>query len=175
MLWEPLGRLLGDLGTVQREVLCRSYGNCRNSQKPMPKMDAQGWLWEPVGALEGLIGGYCTTLETVRATFWHNFGVLEATFGQHCEKKHNFMILTPLCSIIGGWGYKLEPSGLQGAVRRRSGRPKWPQTGPAERSGQQKCGKVWPVGSVLCRSYGTSSGTARTQPRPKSSQRSKSI
>ena len=44
------------------------------------KMDAQGWLWEPVGALKGLLGRYCTTLETVRATFWHNFGVLEATF-----------------------------------------------------------------------------------------------
>ena len=50
------------------------------------------------------------------------------------------------------WGFegtKLEPSGLQGAVLRRSVRAKWPRTGPAERSGQQKGGKVWPVGSVL--------------------------
>ena len=43
-------------------------------------MDAPGWLWEHLGALKGLLGSYCTNLGTVRATFWHNFGVLEATF-----------------------------------------------------------------------------------------------
>ena len=43
-------------------------------------MDAPGWLWEHLGALKGLLGRYCTNLGTVRATFWHNVGVLEATF-----------------------------------------------------------------------------------------------
>ena len=73
-------------------------------------MDAQGWLWEPVGALEGLVGRYCTTLETVRATFWHNFGVLEATFGQQFKKICKFMISTPICRGIGGlggWGHQV--------------------------------------------------------------------
>ena len=60
-------------------------------------MDAQGWLWEHLGALKGLLGSYGTTLGTVWVTFWHNFGVLEATFGQHFKKKlqlHDFN--TPL-------------------------------------------------------------------------------
>ena len=51
-------------------------------------MDAQGYLWGHLGALKGLLESSCTTLGTVWATFWHNFGVFEATFGQHLKNQN---------------------------------------------------------------------------------------
>ena len=50
-----------------------------NGDQNDAKKDAPGWLWHPLGALKGLRGSYCINLGTVWATFWHNFGVLEAT------------------------------------------------------------------------------------------------
>ena len=110
----------------------------------------------------------------VLAQLWRARGDVWTTFQ---EKHCNFMISTPLCSGIGGlggWGHQV------GAVWTprwlpRGGLDGWPRTGPAERSGQQKDGQVWPVGSVFCRSYGNGSQIAPTQPRTKSRQRSKSV
>ena len=116
MLWEPLGRLLGDLGTVQREVLCRSYGNCRNSQKLMPKWMPRGGFGSLLGLWRACSGGivppwrrfgrrFCTTLACSRRRLDNIFRKTAISLFQHLSAAE--------LVVFGDGATKLEPSGLQ--------------------------------------------------------------
>ena len=94
-------------------------------------------LWGPKRAARALLDQLGGDLGDILAQFCGHGFYLSTAFVGKLQFSDFSTSLKRNCCFYGFEGTKLRPSGLQGAVLSRSGRPKWPWTGSAERSGQQ--------------------------------------
>ena len=125
-----------------------------------------------LGAPKKIFERSCTTLKAALNFFFAQLGGHGSEFLIKFRQNNKFLDFDTLLKRNGRFwsleGSKSRPSGLQGSVLRRSGRPRRSWTGSTERSGQQNLiGRFGLAVGVM--------GPVTPNPGPKSGQSPKSI